>query len=264
MREHEVHGLPHGLDARRLLVGHLARRRCPRAPARACRGRASPHRGPRLKCVASCDAGRIDLQLVGQVRADQLEDLVSGHGIGQGSGGLGRPARCAAPRRRPAARACVERRRRARRARRPRSRARSRARRRSRAARRRGGAGRAARRRRAPRGRSGRAARAARPQQQAAELRAREDIAGVADRPAARRRSPPSPSARRCRRSRRRRARRTRPCRSRSPRRCRRSRSRRGAVSAACAATTSSGPFAAPRRWRAAPRAGARRPSRPP
>ena len=107
------------------------------------------------------DARRVELELVGQVRADGGEDLFAGHGSATVAAGVGRRS---APRRSaPAASSARVRAAddvaRARRARRARSRARSRARRTSRAGRRRAAAARAGTRRPAPRGRARRAAR---------------------------------------------------------------------------------------------------------
>ena len=113
VREHEVHGLADRLDARGLLVGH------PHAVGvLELLHEAVEVERVRLEVLlearALLDARRIELELVGQVRADVGEDLVSRHGSGTvaaAADGLGcaSAARSHARRSAPAAasRSCV-------------------------------------------------------------------------------------------------------------------------------------------------------------
>src|SRR3954454_6245382 len=79
MGEDEVHGLPDGLDLRRLLVRH----RDAVGVLELLHERVEVER-VRIEVVAEVgalrDAPRIQLQLVGQMVPDQREDLVSRHG----------------------------------------------------------------------------------------------------------------------------------------------------------------------------------------
>ena len=87
VREHEVDRLADREDLRRLLVGDADRRTGPRAPARACRGRASRPRDPRGSASTRRSRSGSIVELVGEVRADELEDLLAGHCAGTLAGG---------------------------------------------------------------------------------------------------------------------------------------------------------------------------------
>src|SRR5919201_3667987 len=78
VRDDEIHGLAHGEDPRRLFVGHLH----PVGVLELLDERVEVQRvglQVLLEARRLVDAGRIDLELVGQVGLDQREDLFAGH-----------------------------------------------------------------------------------------------------------------------------------------------------------------------------------------
>src|SRR5215218_5958191 len=77
--DHEVHGLPDGLDPRRLLVRH----RHAVAVLELLHERVEVERvglEVALEVGALLDARRVELELVGEMRTDGVENLVPGHG----------------------------------------------------------------------------------------------------------------------------------------------------------------------------------------